>query len=129
MAWIQTSSGIALPEPLLGSGNTTISTMVNSGRNASGNFVGQVVGEDKMKIEMSFEGLSPQEFRNLLKIWDRRQGGKFINTFTVYDPRVMDYVSMKMYVGDRQGRPVMVSNPGTGDPRFWQDIKVDLIQV
>ena len=129
MAWIKTTSGIALPEPLIGSGNTTISTMVNSGRNSSGNFVGQIVGEDKMKIEMAWDGLSPSEFENLLKIWDRRQGGKFINSFTVYDPRVRDYVTMRMYVGDRQGRPAMIANTGVGDPKYWQDIKVDLIQV
>lgn len=129
MAWVQTSSGIVLPDPLLGSGGVTISTMVNAGRNASGNFVGQVVGEDKMKIEMSWEALNSTEFRNLLKIWDRRQGGNFINTFVVYDPRVQDYVSMKMYVGDRQGRPQQVSNAGTGDPRYWRDVKASLIQV
>lgn len=129
MAWVKTSSGIVLPDPLLGSGGVTISTMVNAGRNASGNFVGQVVGEDKMKIEMSWEALNSTEFRNLLKIWDRRQGGNFINTFVVYDPRVQDYVSMKMYVGDRQGRPQQVSNAGTGDPRYWRDVKASLIQV
>ena len=36
---------------------------------------------------------------NLLKLFDRKRGGKFINTFRVFDPRVNDFVYMDMYVG------------------------------
>ena len=128
MAWVETAGGVALPPPVLGSGNISISTMVDGGRNANGDFIGQVVGDDKLKLEMNFLDLSPVEFMNLLKIFDRKQGGRFVNTFRVFDPRVNNFVYMDMYVGDRSGTPYLV-NPQTMRPAFWRDVKANLIQV
>lgn len=129
MAWVKTTSGISIPEPAFDSGNVTISTLVNAGRNASGKFVGQVIGDDKLKIEMNWSVLTPQQFHDLLAIFDRKQNGKFVNDFTVYDPRTMTYRTVRMYVGDRQGRPLMVNSPGVGHPTYWADVKADLIEV
>ena len=129
MAWVKTASGIEIPAPAFDSGQTTISTLVNAGRNANGKFVGQVIGGDKLKIEMNWSVLSPTEFRDLLKIWDRSQGGRFTNTFTVYDPRTMSYRYIEMYVGDRSGTPIMVADPGSGHPRYWTNIQANLIEV
>jgi hypothetical protein len=129
MAWVQTSGGIVIPEPAIDSGAVTISTLVNAGRNANGKFVGQIIGDDKFKIEMSWNILTPHQFSDLLNIFDKRRGGKFVNTFRVYDPRDMTYSNKVMYVGDRAGRPLMVENPGTGHPRHWTDVKVNLIEV
>jgi hypothetical protein len=128
MAWIQTATGIALPAPALDSGKVTISTVVDGGRNTEGNFVGAVVGDDKLKIECSFNVLKPTEMMNLLKIFDRKQGGRFVNTFRVFDPRVNDFVYLDMYVGDRSGTPYLV-NPNTMRPSFWKDVQANLIQV
>jgi len=128
-SWVKTAGGIAIPEPALDSGRVTISTLVNAGRNANGNFVGQVIGGDKLKIEMNWKVLTPAQFQALLQIFDRNQGGKFVNTFTVYDPRTMSYVNKKMYVGDREGTPIMVAEPGTGHPRYWTDVQANLIEV
>jgi hypothetical protein len=129
MAWVKTASGIEIPEPAFDSGQVTISTLVNAGRNANGKFVGQVIGGDKLKIEMNWSVLSPEQFKALLRIWDRSQGGSFVNTFTVYDPRTMTYRSVKMYVGDRNGTPIMVDAPGTGHPKWWTNIQANLIEV
>lgn len=129
MAWIRTSSGIEIPPPAMGSGTVTLSTLVNAGRNANGQFIGQVIGNDKLKIEMSWSILRPDQFRNLLKIFDRQQSGKFVNDFVVYDPRTMSYRTCTMYVGDRSGTPIMVENPGVGHPRYWQDVQANLIEV
>lgn len=128
MAWVETASGIALPTPMLGSGTTTISTIVDSGRNTYGNFVGSVVGDDKLKIECKFAALTPEQMQNLLRIFDRKQGGSFVNRFRVFDPRVNDFVYMDMYVGDRSGAPYMV-NSATMRPRFWKDVQANLIEV
>jgi hypothetical protein len=103
--------------------------MVNAGRNAQGNFIGQVIGNDKLKVELNWSVLTPQQFSDLLKIFDRSQGGRFVNTFTVYDPRTMTYRNLPMYVGDRAGQPIMVSNPGVGHPKYWVDIQANLIEV
>ena len=127
MAWVETTSGIAIPEPALDSAQVTISTLVNAGRNANGKFVGQVIGNDKLKVELNWSVLEPDQMEALLKIWDRSQGGKFVNNFRVYDPRRGAYRTMKMYVGDRSGRPLMVGT--NGHPRYWADVQANLIEV
>jgi len=127
-AFVQTTGGIILPTPMLGSGNMIIATNVDGSRNESGNFIGSVVGDDKLKIEMSFAHMTPQQFADFLKIWDRKQGGKFVNEFIVFDPRLNDFTTMKMYVGDRNGRPCLL-NPTTFVPSYWADIKANLIEV
>ena len=128
MAYIQTKEGIILPAPAFGSGGITIATNVDGGRNESGNFIGQVVGDDKLKIECSFAYMEPGAFENFLKIWDRNHGGKFVNEFVVFDPRINDFRTLRMYVGDRSGRPYLV-NKITSRPTFWVDIKANLIEV
>lgn len=128
MAWIETASGIELPTPAFGSGKTIISTIVDGGRNTEGNFIGSVVGDDKLKIECTFSALTPEEMRNLLRIFDRKQGGRFVNTFRVFDPRVNDFVYMEMYVGDRSGTPYLI-DPNTMRPSFWTNVQANLIQV
>lgn len=125
MAWIETASGIALPAPEMGSGGVTIATVVDGGRNANGDFIGSVVGEDKLKIEMNFEILTPAQMKQLLAVFDRNQGGQFVNRFRVYDPRVQDFVMMDMYVGDRSGVPLVLQQT----PVAWQQVKANLIQV
>ena len=112
MAWIETAGGIALPPPELGSCGVTISTMVDGARNGNGDFIGQVVGDDKLKIEVSFGMLTPSEMQTLLSLFDRKRGGKFINTFRVFDPRVNDFVYMDMW-GTGAVRP-SVSTPHGG---------------
>ena len=128
MAWIETAGGVALPTPAFGSGEITISTLVDGGRNANGDFVGQMVGNDKLKIPLAFNILSPEQFQQFLAVFDRRLGGSFINTVRVFDPRVNDYVYLDMYVGDRSGRPLMV-NKNTMRPYAWVDVKASLIEV
>lgn len=128
MAFVETTAGIALPCPAFESGQYTIATNVDGARNANGTFVGQVVGDDKLKIEMSFKYLTPEEMQRWLAIFDRKQGGKFVQEFRVFDPRVNDFVNMNMYVGDRSGRPYRI-NATTFRPEFWVDVKGNLIEV
>lgn len=128
MAWIETASGIALPAPALGSGKITISTLVDGGRNTNGDFIGSVVGDDKLKIEMNFSVLRPEEMQRLLAVFDRRQGGRFVQRFRVFDPRANDFVWLDMYVGDRSGTPYLV-DPVSLRPSFWKDVQANLVQV
>ncbi len=128
MAWIETAGGVSLPAPAYDSGRVTISTIVDGGRNAEGNFIGSVVGDDKLKVECKFNVLYPDEMRRLLQIFDRGSGGRFVNTFRVFDPRINDYTYLDMYVGDRSGTPYFVS-PKTMRPQFWRNVQANLIQI
>lgn len=119
--------GIALPAPALGSGKVSISTLVDGGRNTQGLFVGSVIGNDKLKLDLSWKVLDPVQFQNLLKIWDRQQGGRFVNTFHVYDPRIGAWRDIEMYVGDRSGTPYVVDENGV--PKFYTEISANLVEV
>lgn len=125
--WIQTLSGDPLPCPAFGSSGITISTAIDGGKNALGNFIGTVVGDDKLKYDLSFPHLSPEEFQRFLNLFDVRRGGKFAQTFLVFDPRVNDFREMTMYVGDRTGRPMQLDNHAK--PLGWLDIKTTLIEI
>ena len=122
-----TRKGMKLPCPLVGSGGVTISSLVDSGRNANGNFLGTIIGDDKLKYEISFASLTQHEFMQFLAIFDRKQGGGYVQPFIVFDPRINDFVKMDMYIGDRSGRPLMLED-GI-HPTRWMDATATLIQV
>ena len=128
MAWIETSTGVALPTPQYDSGKVSISTLVDGGRNVNGDFIGSVIGNDKLKIECNFAALTPEQMMNWLRIFDRSQGGAFVNTFRVFDPRYNDYVLKRMYIGDRSGTPFIL-NPTTQKPTYWVNVSGNLIEV
>lgn len=119
--------GISLPCPMVGSGGVTISSLVDGGRNANGNFLGTIIGDDKLKYDISFASLTQSEFMQFLAIFDRKQGGGYVQPFIVFDPRINDYVKMDMYIGDRSGRPLMLD--GGVRPTRWMDATATLIQV
>jgi len=128
MAYITHSSGMVIPAPAYGSGGFTLSTLVDGGRNQNGRFIGQVIGDDKLKVDITFAALSPAELQRFLALFDRRQGGSFTNWFTVYDPALGAFRQALMYVGDRSGKPLKV-NPSTSVPEWFLDIKANLIEV
>lgn len=121
-------NGVAIPAPAYGSGGFSLSTLVDGGRNQNGNFIGQVIGNDKLKIEIEFAAMTPSELQRFLAIFDRRVGGSFTNVFTVYDPALGRFREALMYVGDRSGNPLKV-NTTTGVPERFLNIKANLIEV
>ena len=126
--WIETTSGIVLPSVVMGSSGLTISTLIDGGRNVDGTFVGSVVGNDKLSIDLEFVNLTPEQFKNFLRLFDRNYGGSFVNEFKIFDPRVDDWVTKEMYVSDRSGRPMRLDR-NTGRPIKWADIKAKLVEV
>lgn len=127
MAYIETTSGIMIPAPDNDSCNLTIATLVDSGRSTDGRFIGQVIGDDKLKLECSWKYLSQEDYQKILKIFDRSQGGAFVNNFKIFDPRVNKFVVKEMYVSDRTARPF---NPDPNwNPQGWLDISLSLVEV
>lgn len=126
--WIQTKSGVVLPPPALGSSKISISTLVDGGRNTNGRFVGSVIGDDKLKIDLQWDVLTPEQFMSLLNIFDRKKGGRYVNDFLVYDPRYNAFRTITMYVGDRSGTPYLVDS-STMRPRWIKDATANLVEV
>lgn len=127
MSWVRMPGGVEVPSPKFGSGGFTLSTFVDGGRNQNANFIGQVIGDDKLKYDITFATLSPEELRRFLSLFDRRVGGKFTNNFEVYDPVLGRFRSALMYVGDRSGQPFKLDDSDI--PERFLDVKANLVEV
>lgn len=127
-AWLETAAGFVFPAPEWGSGGITVSTMVKDARNGNGDLRVQVIGSDKLKITQSLPPLRPAEMQAVLGQFDRKRGGRFVNRIRYFDPRLNDWVWGEFYVGDRTMTPYNI-DPATMRPRWWGDVKINLVEV
>lgn len=115
-------NGYEFPPPKRGV-SVTVSTAVNSGRNANGVVVGQKVGRDLYKIDNLEWPYLPA------KTWERILGcfKHFFVNVTFQDPVTGKPKTIKMYPGDRNGKPYWID--GNGKPLYYTDCKVNLIDT
>ena len=64
---------------------------------------------------------------NFLKLFDRSQGGSFVNRFQVFDPRINNYTYLTMHALTVPN-PYMV-NSADAAALLWKDVTANLIQV
>lgn len=119
---------ISLPVPAEGGVSYEIQTIVDDARNSLGTLVGEPVGMDKIKLNITYPPLTNEELNVILKVFDREQGGSFTVYVEFYDPRVMKRVTRKMYVGDRSFDPWIVPNVKLGVPNRWINCQCNLIE-
>lgn len=115
-------NGYELPYPKRGV-SITVSTAVNSGRNANGVVVGQRVGRDLYKIDgLEWAYLSASTWSRILQS---------LSNFYVYvtfeDPVSNAEKTIKMYPGDRNGQPYWVDK--NGKPTYYVDCKFNLVDT
>lgn len=120
-------SWYSLPTPKKGSGKFEVNTIVNGGRNVHGDFIGEVVGHDKCKLSLQWAALTDEEWRSVLRLFDRDTGGSYINYVEAYDPRLGQRVVRTMYAGDRKSDPYEVDD--NGKPMIWINCQCNLIEV
>ena len=118
--------GYDFPEP--SSYQVQTATLVDSARNVQGKMVGSVIRDDVTKIELSWKYLTVDQWANILRCFDSKRGGAFINQVTYYEPMDKDWNTKEMYVNDRPS-PMWRRNPETGDVMGWVDCKLNLIEV
>lgn len=111
------------PYPDKDSGLQGTYTIVDSARSLDGVMRGERIGRDMAKIELKWSALSPTQWSDMLKIFER---------FT-FDVRYMDMVTntwktRKFYVGDRSAQPVMI-DPVTNRPAYYTECKANIIDV
>lgn len=100
-----------------------ITTVVDAGRNANGTVVGQRVGRDQYKIDgLEWSWLTAEQWSRILSI---------LSNFFVYvtfpDPVTNEFITIKMYPGDRTAEPYWVGEDG--HPTHYRNCKVNLIDV
>jgi hypothetical protein len=114
------------PEPSAYSANT--STLVDSGRNVSGEFVGSVIREDVSKIEISWKYLTIKQWARIQNCFSESKGGAFVNLVEFFDQSVGGWVRKPMYVNDRKAG-MWRRDPKSGEVLGWTDCSLALIQV
>lgn len=97
-------NGVDFPCPAVGF-QYTISTTVNSGRNANNEVIGQRVGRDLIKLDsMSWKALDPKTWQAMLKAVE-----DFYIPVTFEDYRTGKPMTIIMYPGDRTAKPLFAS--------------------
>lgn len=117
---IVTINGREFPSPDRG-GKLTIATNVSSGKNASGEFVGQRVGRDQHKFEsLQWKFLDSSTWSAMLQEFD-----KFVVVARIPDMVNNRMISIRMYPGNRTAEPWEFDEDGM--PTMYKDCKVNII--
>lgn len=92
-------AGTPIPAPSVY--NATCSTVVDSGRNVNGEYIGAVIREDVAKVEMTWKFISAEDWAAVLQLFLSKYGGSFINDVTFFNQTINDWETREMYVSDR----------------------------
>lgn len=104
--------------------NITVTTVVDSGRNANGAVVGSKVGRDQYKIDsLEWAWLSAAQWKAILE-----QMNKFFFYVTFPDPVTNKMIKIKMYCGDRSAEPYWLDSSNT-KPTYYTNCKVNLVDT
>lgn len=115
-----TVAGIELPTP---SEYTALQAdIVDSGRNANGKIISQVVRKDVAKITMRWKYLTVFQWSQILQIFK----DNFENDATYFDQVSGTYQTRRFYPSDRQGGLAQMKN---GVPVAWLGCSLSLIEV
>ena len=115
-----TINGREFPAPDIG-GRLIVSTNVNSGRNALGEFVGQKVGRDLNKFDsLQWKMLDAATWSAMLKEFD-----KFVVIARIPDMANNSWTTIRMYPGDRSATPVEFDEDGL--PTVYKDCKCNIV--
>lgn len=119
MAFIYVN-GVEFPFPARGC-NIIVTTPVDNARNAKAEVVGQRIGRDQYKINaLVWPMLTAEQWKFILQAFSG-----FFATVTFPDPVTDDFISMKMYPGDRSADPYWVDE--RGKPTAFVNCKVNII--
>lgn len=115
-------NGHEIPSPKRGV-RPTVTTVVDSARNANGVVIAQRVGRDQYKIDsLEWSWLSAQEWSTILALLQ-----PFFVHITFTDPVTNAFRTLLMYPGDRTAEPYWVDD--NGQPTYYRNCKVNFIDT
>ena len=116
-------NGVPLPIPKLGMGYT-VTTTVDSGRNANAEVTGSKVGRDQIKLNnLEWGVLDADTWAAVLREFE-----KFKCLVKYYDPVKQKWMTRYMYPGDRSF-DIFKADPTTGIPTLYSNCKCNLIDM
>lgn len=126
------SSWIRLPMPSDYKG--TVSTLVDTGRNAKGVMIGSVILSGIGKVEMSWNYLDYKVWATILSLFEpntnslySNKTGNFINYVRFFDQVSGTWVTRKMYVNDRSSSAISLDR--LNQFRGWESPSIHLIDT
>ena len=115
-----TINGRQFPSPDIG-GTLLVATNVSDGKNANGEFIGQKVGRDQYKFDnLQRKMLDAATWSEMMKEFE-----KFVVTDRIPDMVRNDWITIRMYPGNRTATPVEFDKDGL--PTMYQDCKVNIV--
>lgn len=124
-----TSPWIDLPVPKYGGLTIEIQTNVDEARDATGSFTGTTIGQDKIKLNISYPPLSSEEAASVLSLFDRERGGVFKFYVNYFDPRTNNRQTRYFYVGNRSLEPFKCPVANGGKPEKYLNMQCNFIEV
>lgn len=124
-------NAIELPTPSYNSGMQTVSTMVNSGRNAEGNVIGTRIGRDLIKIELQWAYLTTADWKKVLQYLAKDEPNVqegFYVFVKYFDMVTADFEIRRFYTSDRTASPFKL-HPTTMAVTAWKDCSLSLVDV
>ena len=116
-------NGTAFPYPDKDSGLQSVQTIVNSSRNANGIMVGERIGRDMGKLQLTWSVLTPEQWSSMLQIFNN-----FTFTIKYIDMVTNDWTTRTFYVGDRSAQPFLIDTE-TNKPKYYLNCKANVIDV
>ena len=138
------SQWVELPQPSDYSGIST--TLVDSGRNAEGIVVADVIKSDVAKIELKWNFLTPSQFSTIAQLFEPKYNGGDTNAFfkpvSFFDivanafegslSSAPDGITNKcriFYCGDRKVQFAKMVVDDNGKPKGYQNVSLNLIDT
>lgn len=133
---------VALPCP--SSYSASASTLVNSGRNADGQVIADVIRSDIAKIEMKWNFLTTAQYAQLAQLFEEKYGGSFINAVSFFDVIKGDYDGditkaptastgnnpcRTFYPNDRKVAFAKITLDSSGKPIGYEGVSLNLIDT
>lgn len=115
-------NGKKFPYPARGLNQTTV-TFVNSGRNANAEVIGEVIGRPQQKLDaMVWPWLDAKTWSEMCQEFN-----KFYITVRFFDMNTNDFITLKMYVGDRSAEPYWIDE--NDRVTFYKNCKCNIIDL
>ena len=116
------------PTPSYNSLEQSSSSLVTSGRTASGAVIGTRVGKRNLsKINLSWSVLTAKQWADIQNAIKGSTDSSILFYVRYFDMERSSFIIRRMYAGDRSAKPLFLNDDGT--VKMWQSCTVNLVDA
>lgn len=117
---------VRLPMSGVDSMKQITTTVVNAGRNAQAEVIGEQIGRTQSKIDSyKVPYLYAHEWTKILRIFK----DQIVRTMRFYDQETGEFITRDMYVSDRTATAFAYKQDGSGAVEIWKDCSCNFIDM